>query len=202
MNTHPDVDQFFSRYPERTFDKGSLLLRPGDGDKAYYLTKGSVIQYDISEAGDKLVVNTYKEGAFISLLGILCETPVDFFFEARERVSARVAPSKGTAAFLRTHPDVAYETLERLVRGSDGLLHRLASMMAGGAELRILQELRIMQARFARPDHSVAVTMSELGAQTGLARETVSRALKKLRASGAITSSRGRITLSDKIDTL
>ncbi len=196
MHTHPDVNQFFSHYPERRFDKASLLLRPGDGDKAFYLVKGTVSQYDISDAGDKLVVNTYKEGAFISLLSILCATPVDFFFEAQSNVTARVAPAKDVATFLRAHPDVVYETLERLVRGSDGLLHRLASMMAGGAELRILQELRIMQARFGRPDHSVAVTMSELGAQTGLARETVSRALKKLRASGTITSSRGRITLS------
>lgn len=202
MNTHPEVDQFFNHYPERTFDKGSIVMHPGDGEKAYYLIKGSVIQYDISEAGDKLIVNTYKEGAFISLLGILCETPVDFFFEARDAVTARVAPSKDVAAFLRDHPGVVYETLERLVRGSDGLLHRLASMMAGGAELRILQELRIMQARFGRPGSSVAVTMSDLGAQTGLARETVSRALKKLRERGAITSTRGRITLTDDIDTL
>lgn len=181
----------------RTFDKGSLLLRPGDSDKAYYLAEGVVIQYDISDSGDKLVVNTYKAGAFIPLPDIICALPASFFFEAQSSVTAHVAPSHEVAAFLRAHPDIVYETLERIVRGSDGLLRRLASIMAGGAEVRILQELRIMQARFGRPDRSVAVTTSELGAQTGLARETVSRALKKLRASGIITSSRGRITLSD-----
>lgn len=192
---NPAVDTFFDRYPERSYEKGSTIMRPGDGIKAYYIVSGSIIQYDISSAGDKLIVNTYKEGAFIPLLTIVCGTPSDFFFEAYSQTTVRVAPSKEVATFLKHSPDITYETLERLVRGTDGMLHRIASMMDGGAEMRILQTLQIMQARFGHPDGSVSVTMSELGAQTGLARETVSRALKKLRIAGAISSSRGRITI-------
>lgn len=198
MSINPETQQFFNRFPKRSFEKGDILMRPGDGQTTYYIAAGTIIQYDISETGDKLIVNTYKEGAFVSLLGILCESKVDFFFEAQSKVTVHAAPSRDVAAFLRSSPEVTFETLERLVRGTDGMLHRLARAMEGGAELRILQELRIIQARFGHTGESLSVTMSELGAQTGLARETVSRALKKLREAGVITSSRGRITLIDK----
>lgn len=186
---------FFAAYPERAYAKGELLLRPSDSGMVYYIESGVVVQYDISERGEKLVVNTYKPGSFLYLPNLLGQSDINFFFEASEQVVARRAPSRDVAAFIAQQPGVAYDTLVRLTRGTDGLLRRLAGTMAGGAEARVLQELKLLQARFPRAEGKVAITIVELAAQTGLARETVSRAVKKLRETGAVSVARGKFTI-------
>ena len=186
---------FFAAYLERAYAKGELLLRPGDSGIVYYIESGVVVQYDISERGEKLVVNTYKPGSFLYLPNLLGQSDINFFFEASEQVVARRAPSRDVAAFIAQQPGVAYDTLVRLTRGTDGLLRRLAGTMAGGAEARVLQELKLLQARFPRAEGKVAITIVELAAQTGLARETVSRAVKKLRETGAVSVARGKFTI-------
>jgi CRP/FNR family transcriptional regulator len=186
---------FFAAYLERAYAKGELLLRPGDSGIVYYIESGVVVQYDISERGEKLVVNTYKPGSFLYLPNLLGQSDINFFFEASEQVVARRAPSRDVATFIAQQPGVAYDTLVRLTRGTDGLLRRMAGTMAGGAEARVLQELKLLQARFPSAEGKVAITIVELAAQTGLARETVSRAVKKLRETGAVNVAGGKFTI-------
>ena len=186
---------FFAAYLERAYAKGELLLRPSDSGMVYYIESGVVVQYDISERGEKLVVNTYKPGSFLYLPNLLGQSDINFFFEASEQVVARRAPSRDVAAFIAQQPGVAYDTLVRLTRGTDGLLRRMAGTMAGGAEARVLQELKLLQARFPSAEGKVAITIVELAAQTGLARETVSRAVKKLRETGVVGVVGGKFTI-------
>ena len=188
---------FFADYPLRTYVKDEVIVRPGENTKAMYIVSGAVAQYDISKSGDKLVVNLYKPGAFLSIATTLTDMPEEFFFEATEPVVVHVAPKKELAKFLAENSDVALDALARISRGSSGLMLRLARVMEGSAEGRIMLELEIMKARFAGKDAGVAITEARLAAQTGLARETVSRALKRLKSSGAITAERGRIFLSN-----
>lgn len=189
------LSTFFARYPAHIYNKGDVLVQAGDTPPAFYVTEGLIIQYDISASGDKLVVNMYKPGACISLAGILNDIPSEFFFESADYTTVHTAPSADAAAFLRDNPDVTYDALKRISRGSNGLMLRLARAMEGSAEGRILQELTIMQARFSDADGSVHISDTELATQTGMARETVSRSLKKLQSKGLITTQRGVITL-------
>lgn len=188
---------FFAAYPLRSYGKGELLLRPGDDGMVQYVETGLVVQYDISERGEKLAVNTYKPGTFLYLPNILGQSDISFFFEASVATTARRAPRADFTKFLQQQPSVVYDTLTRLTRGTDGILRRLAGTMEGGAEARVLQELKLLQARFPRAGGKVAVTIVELAAQTGLARETVSRAVKKLRESGAIDLAGGKFTIRE-----
>ncbi len=193
--TQQQTKDFFSRYPERTYKKGEIIMRPGDASHVYFVESGTIMQYDIAENGEKLVVNTYGQGAFILLASILNDIAIDFFFEAQTMVTVRVAPRRDVATFLEQHPTIVLATLARLSRGTNGLLHRVAQMMEGGAEAQILQTLTTIQARFPSHDGSIAITAAQLAEQTGLARETVSRAIKRLRVAGKITTARGKITL-------
>ncbi len=194
-NTEQLTKEFFATYPMRNYGKGELLLRPGDDGVVQYIESGLVVQYDISERGEKLAVNTYKPGTFLYLPNILGQSDITFFFEASIATVTRRAPRADFTKFLAAEPGVVYDTLERLTRGTDGVLRRLAGTMEGGAEARVLQELKLLQARFPRAGGKVTVTIVELAAQTGLARETVSRAVKRLRENGAIDTTGGKFTI-------
>ncbi len=199
MSVGQKIDSYFSNYPDRSYRKGEALIRPGDMPQAHFIAHGIVTQYDIAKNGHKLVLNVFKPGSFIPLANILNDIPSDFFFEATEQTIVHQAPSAGVRNFLLENPEVTFDALSRISRGSNGLLMRLARAMEGDAEGRILQELLIIQSRFLAPGKPISISDTDLATQTGLARETVGRSLKRLDEKGIIRSSRGKVTLLDSL---
>lgn len=179
------VEAFFASYPSRKYPKGQILIHGGDDPQhIFYLTQGKVRQYDISYRGDEVVMNVYKSGAFFPMLWALTDLQNRHFFSAENDVEVRVAPKDKVVEFLKTNPDVAMDLLTRLYIGVDGLLGRMAHLMAGSARSRLLYELIIECKRFGEPDKKgeliIPVSEGDLAARAGLSRETVSREMQKL----------------------
>jgi CRP-like cAMP-binding protein len=72
--------------------------------------------------------------------------------------------------------------------------------MAGTARSRVLYELLIECQRFGAPngqDIAISLTETDIGARAGLARETVSREMHKLKKSGLIAIMKNKITVNN-----
>lgn len=195
------IETFFTQYPGRTHAKGDVILRPGAHvDHVQFLASGSIIEYDISDTGSKIVVNTFKPGAFFPMAYILNKTKSPFFFEASTDAYIHAAPQADVMKFMHEHPEVTLDLLARLYRGVDGLLHRQVQLMSGSARDRLWQELTVAATRFGEKRLGGAVfipiTTEQLAQQTGLARETISRELSKLRSEGMATTTRGGVQVN------
>lgn len=194
------VREFFAKCPEKTFAKGQTVLLPDENElpPVTYLIQGVIVQYDITKSGDKVVVNMFKPGAFFPMSCAMNGIPNPFYFEASEDCVARQAKAEDVVAFLRAQPEVVYDLLQRVYRGTDGLLGRMAKLLGGDAQARLLYEIHIHAQRFGKktPDGiTIKITEEALAQQTGLARETVSRELTKLREQGLLRQARGSITI-------
>lgn len=199
--TIPDkLNDFFADYPLKTYDAGELVLFPdNETPPVSYLVKGRVGQYDIADSGAKNMLTIYRPGAFFPMASAISGKPNKYFFEALEPLQLRQAPAEAVVDFLNQEPAVMFDLLRRLYSGMDGLLGRMSLLMKGTAESRLRYELAILKDRFGQPQAdgstSIAVTEGELAAQTGLARETVSRELTKLAEQGFLRLTKGRIIL-------
>ncbi|MGB4759366.1 MAG: Crp/Fnr family transcriptional regulator [Candidatus Saccharimonadales bacterium] len=198
MHVTDKVASFFADYPDKTFEAGEhIALSHDTNPPVSFIVDGRVSQYDISENGNQITLTLYKQGAFFPLLPVLSGHPNKYFFEAFGTVCVRQAPAEDVLEFLRGEPEVMLDLLCRLYSGMDGLLGRMSLLMDGSAKSRILLELSFMAERFGskQADNSylVAITQTQLASQTGLARETVSRELKKLSESGKVTLGKGAI---------
>jgi CRP/FNR family cyclic AMP-dependent transcriptional regulator len=195
------VEQFFAAYTLRAVDEGEILIHGGEEPTGiFYLVSGQVRQYDISERGNELILNTFKAPAFFPMPWALNRTPNTFFFEAGPDTQYRRAPADAVVTFVEQNPDVLLDLLKRTYRGTDALLMRMANLMDGSAYRRIVLELLIMARRFGEetPDgHVLAVQESDLARNAGVSRETVSRELQKLKAAGIVTTSRKQIIIPD-----
>jgi CRP/FNR family transcriptional regulator len=196
------IDQFFSKYTLRTLKAGEILVQAGEDPQGiFYLADGRVRQYDISEHGTELVLNTFKAGAFFPIAWALNKMPNTYFFEALTPISYRSAPAEDVINFLKENPDVLLDLLARVYRGADGILRRMALMIGGGAHRRSLFELYIASQRFGKKqeDGSVSIPMheGELARSAGLSRETLSRELQNLKKSGTVHITRKEIVLKD-----
>jgi len=201
------VATFFAKYPQRTYKKGEVLIFAHmDLSTVFYLEQGTVIQYDITPSGDRSVLNTYKKGAFFPMSNAINTIDTPYFFEADEDVSVRCAPARETVSFVRSHPDVMFDLLSRTYRGTDGLLLRMSELMHGDAMSQVLREIWILAERFGTERAAKGrklirrVSEAQLAERTGLARETVSRAIVRLKNGGILSNEHGHLVLLNRDD--
>jgi CRP/FNR family transcriptional regulator, anaerobic regulatory protein len=197
------ITDFFNSYPLQKHKKGQVLIHAGDNPMhVLQLVSGKVKQYDLSYRGDEVVLNVFKPPAFFPMSYAMNKTPNKYFFEADSDLELRKAPTEEVVTFVRANNDVLYDLLGRVYRGADGLLERMAHLMAGTAKTRVLFELIVECRRFGEEGPSgwaVALSESDIGARAGLSRETVSREISKLRADGIISINNRQISVPDLV---
>jgi CRP-like cAMP-binding protein len=198
------IAEFFKEYPKQAFSKGQIMVHAGEEPAGvWYVVDGRVNQYDIAASGNEVVVNVFKRGAFFPMSWAINKTPNQYFFKAGTKVVAHLAPADDAAAFLSREPDVLFDLLARVYRGTDGLLRRVAHIMGGDARSRLIFEIIIATHRFGTKDADEAWHMplkeGELARQSGLSRETVNRVIRDLKVEGLVSVSAGGLTVSDMI---
>lgn len=197
------VTHFFANYPVRRYSQGDIILFADNTiPPILSITKGRIAQYDIAENGNKAMLNIFQPPAFLPIMNAINQTPNRHFYEALTDVQVRVAPPEEAVQFLHDNPDVTFDLLARLYIGVDGLLGRITQLMAGTARARLILELSIAAQRFGVDEGKakvVKITETQLAQQTGLARETVSRELQKLKQAGLIATTKGVITVYDSL---
>ncbi len=197
------LTKHFSKYELKKYPKGKLItLANQEPAGISLLVSGLVEQYDITPEGNKLTVNVYKPPAFFPMSWAINKTPNAYFFSALTDVELKQANADETVAFLKANPDVMFDLLSRVYRGTDALLRRLMLAASGIAASRLIFELLIEAYRFGIESNDgtvlVKVKQSVLAARSGLARETVSRELYKLEQENLITRNKQEITINIK----
>ncbi len=185
------IDTFFTQQKRQHYKSGEILIRADDSPAGvYYLKKGNVKQYFISRKGEEIVLNIFKPISFFPMSWAINNTENIYFFEAVDPLEVWRAPQENVVEFIKDNPDVLYNLMSRVYRGTDGMLLRMAYLMSGSAYARLITELLIQTKRFGRPieDGSFELTMTEgnLAMSAGMTRETVSREMKNLKDKGIV----------------
>lgn len=196
------IEAFFAQYRLRKYSKGQVLILNGDDTNyIYHLVKGKVKEYDVSYRGDELILNVFKPPAFFPMSLAINKVPNPYIYEAETDIEIHQAPADDVVAFIKANPDVLFDLLSRVYRGLDGLLGRVAHLMASNAKDRVIYELLIEARRFGaiQQDGSYLLDIHErdLGARAGLSRETVSREITKLKNDGLISLDDKHIHIED-----
>lgn len=181
------IEDFFAQYRLRKYFKGQILILSGDDtDYIFKIVKGKVKQYDVTHQGDEIILNVYKPPAFFPMSLAINQITNPYIYEAETDIEIRQAPVGDVLAFIKENPDVMFDLLSRLYRGVDGLLGRMAHLMAGSARSRIIYELLVEARRFGTElkegGCELHISEKDLGSRAGLSRETVSRELHKLKS--------------------
>lgn len=195
------IDKFFKQFKFQKYRKGEILIRADDDPIGiFYLTRGYVKEYAITKKGDEIVVNVFKPFSFFPMSWAINNTPNEYFYEAMTELSVWRAPRDKVITFIKSEPDVLYDLMGRFFRGADGLLTRMTYLMAGNAYSKLVMELIIHAKRFGKQKgRSFQLKLSEkdLAAESGMARETVSREMKLLKEKGLFTINKNVLTIKD-----
>lgn len=195
------IEDFFQSYPLKRYKKGQIIVYADDDPQGiFFLESGDVRQYVISNSGDEVVVNVFKPPAFFPMSWAMNRTSNRYFFETASDTKLRIAPTEKTVQFIQENPDILFDLLARVYRGTDVLLRRMTHLMKGNARSRTMLELVIACQYFGTKQgdtHVVEMAETELAARSGLTRETISRELHKLHKKGYITVTHKHIAINN-----
>lgn len=191
---------YFKKHRARTYEKGQILIFAGDEPgQIFYLLKGTVRMYDVSYRGEEIVANVFKPGAFFPMSWAINHTPNGYFYQAADDVEVVLADAGETVEFIKENPDVMFDLLARVYRGTDGMILRMMQLMGGSAKERLVLELLLECKRFGKTSENgtckLRMTETELASRAGLTRETISRELQKLAREKLVIVKQGYITL-------
>ncbi|MCA9331744.1 Crp/Fnr family transcriptional regulator [Candidatus Saccharibacteria bacterium] len=200
QNVSKKIQNFYSKYGSKHYKKGDIIIH-SDVDPAgvYLLIDGTVEQSDITPAGNRVTVNVYGPGAFFPMSWAINKTPNTYLFTATADVVLKCAHADEIIDFVFNNPDVMFDLLSRVYRGTDALLKRSVLTASGIAKHRVILELLIEAQRFGSPHYHgktrINIRRHDLAARSGLARETISRELHKLEDAGMLELHKHNILL-------
>lgn len=196
------IEGFFNDYPLRKFNKGQILVLPGElPEHAYLLVEGRLKLYDKSYRGDQIVIDMFKSPAFFPLSLIMNSSASFLVHEADTDIIVRQAPVESILEFLNANPPVVLNLLSVVYGKFDSALKRVARLIDGSAKVRLVNELLVACDQIGErcPDGScrLHIDQATLAGRIGLARETINREMKSLKERGLVAVSRSYVTVPD-----
>lgn len=197
------LDRFFENQTEHKYEAREILIRADEEPSGvFYLVDGIVRMYAVSSQGEEVVINLYQPVSFFPMAWVLNNSTSHYYFETLTQVTARKAARDEFLRFIKSEPEILLELLKRIYRGLDGYFSRMEYLMSGSAQARLITEILIYAKRFGVKKESgveveIKLTEKDLAAQTGVARETVSREIHKLKAKGFIKFDKNILTIKD-----
>lgn len=184
------LQSFFYKFKLLSFAKGEAVISPLN-KKIFFLTKGVVKMTFLSKEGIELTLNIYKPFSIFPMSIVFNGKENKYLFSSLTKAEGYFAPLSAFRRLLKKNPGIVFDLLKRIYQGLDGFFLHLESLLLGDAYLRILTHLIIYAKRFGQVSTDKIIfnwqlTHQQLASQTGLARESVTREIKKLQDKGLI----------------
>lgn len=195
------VARFFGKQTEIAFKKGETIIEAGaDPSGVFYLQKGFVRQYSISDEGQELTLHFFKPGSFFPLFWAVNNEPNRYFYESFNATETFLAPKEQFLTFLKNEPEILFDLTSRLLYGLHGLLTRVEYLISADAKHRVFGTLLFLAKHFGqKTDGKVFLTEKfthqDIARIAGTTRETVSRELEKLNGEGIISQRRQQLII-------
>ncbi len=200
---------FLEKYQTRNFQKGEIIVFQGEAPRHTFIVKKGVVKsYNLSVNGDEKPMSFYTELSVFPGPWTFHKAPSAFYyFEAFTDCTLYYVPRDEYLEFLKSDPEIMYETVESYIKDSVGTSMRLNALQHSRASDKLLYTLHYLTLTHGRKldDNVIEITLNlthqDFANLTGLTRETTATELNRLKTKGVI--SYGKHTLYQiKLDKL
>lgn len=180
------IESFFSRFRLIHYQSGETLFSAQDTPPGiFYLKKGFVRQFYISEQGVELTIHMYGPESHFPMMWGLTEIPNRHHFQALTEIDVFLAPKDKVIEFFESEPRIAFDFSKRLLTGLDGLARRIESITFGKAYDRVVSVMLYLANHFGdKRGKAISInhrfTHNDIAALVGITREHVSLEMEKL----------------------
>lgn len=197
------LEKFFDQFRRLNYKKGEVIIRPNDEPSGvFYINRGYVKVYNLSESGQELDLIIFKPGDFFPMIWAFNDVPLTQYCEAMTPIEAHRSSKEDFKEFLHRNPEVLWEVTSKILVRLRGLLERMEYMVFGNAYQKVASILVICAERFGIKQKNeilirVPLTHRDIASLVGLTRETTSVELKKLERSKLVSKKGGQFRVRD-----
>ncbi|MEF9952779.1 MAG: Crp/Fnr family transcriptional regulator [Clostridium sp.] len=175
------------------YKKGNTIFSEGDTGRTLYLvSEGKVKLYKYTSDGREQILHILSEGDFFGELNLLKESQYGFYAKAIEDCRLCTLGKEEFRDIIASNPKIGIKILEvmgdRLTR-LESLAQNLATKDVDSRFAYLLTELADKYGIKEGTSTVISLTLSreDMASYIGVARETISRKLKKFQEEGLIT---------------
>jgi CRP/FNR family transcriptional regulator, cyclic AMP receptor protein len=183
------------------FQRGDILVHEGaPGDALYLIESGRVALRITTPAGEVTTLSVLGAGQAFGEMALVGRRPRTATAVALEPVRTLLMSRERFEGLRRESPDVDRLLVDILASRVDRLSRQLAEVMYLSAETRLARRLLTLASVYRDGSEPVVVplTQDDLAGLVGATRPTTNQLLRQLAADGAVTLSRGRVTVLDE----
>lgn len=199
----PATADFVRNYPVKTYARNqTILLQDDTPDVVFCIRSGFVKAYHIDDQGSEQLLWFGSSADIFPMMWLFGLTPdVQYFFSAFTEVEAYVVPRQELLEHLEQNPDALMALTRTLVTRMNDAFSHLDATKKARADKKVAHALQYLSLRFG---HSVTgqtyrivlpLTHQDIANLLGLARETVTIELQKLKLKGCIHYTKTSLTV-------
>lgn len=194
------VDSFFQEHVLSSYRKKDLLVHPNDFfSTIFYIKKGYVRVYRISEQGEELTLTILKPKDFFPFHYGLGKLSSQYYLQAITSLEVWRAPQERFQLFVKSNPEIFYELTTQILVRFDGVLSRMECLVFSSARVKVATILLACAKRFGMEQDGdriiqVPLTHHDIATLVGITRETTSLEMKKLENEGFVAR-KGRLVV-------
>jgi CRP-like cAMP-binding protein len=197
------LSSYFEKYKTVSFDKGEIILKPGDKPNYIgFIKTGYVRLYLMTEDGKEITLQFFKPIFWLTQIFAMTGIENKYYFEAMTPVEMYTAPIKETTEFLRSDHELSAEIMKIVLTGFLDTIDRLGYLLAGDAYGKVAMMVALLSKRskeegpiYGKIDFGI--THKLIASLTGLTRETVTLQMLKLEKEGLIVNKNRRVIVKD-----
>jgi CRP/FNR family transcriptional regulator, nitrogen oxide reductase regulator len=183
---------------ECRFKKGDLVFREGDQCDFFYVVKqGRVKCFKESRTGKHFITNVSTVSDSLGVTAMFEGEPRFLSARVVEDTTLLRVKREDYMSWVRRHPSVMLTMLTLSARVVGSIYDRFIDMVGETAEQRICNVLYMLYGKFGG---SLNFTCEEIADLVGTTTETAIRILAKLKGSGVLAPTRGKILILDQTE--
>jgi CRP/FNR family cyclic AMP-dependent transcriptional regulator len=199
-----DLEELAQHLIERRFPKNATVVEEGlPGDYMYVIRQGRAKVTKSSEDGREKIMNFLETGSFFGDMALLGDETRSASVKTLEDSVLLALSRRDFIDLLRQSPDLSLAVIAELANRLRETNEQARSLSFQGVEERTRSLFeRIARAHETRPDVRVtpALTHQQIADMVGTSRETVTRAIKQLKAAGWLDQEGKRYVIPAGID--
>lgn len=194
-------------WTKREYKLNQILIHAGDEvSRFYYVSKGYVKVYSISEDGEERILLILKPGDLFPLLkdpNQSSQTSL-YFYQAMTDVVLHMVEQQQLIDGLKHNSEYSWELLRYISEFNNTLTHRLAQLENRGAEDKLASLFTYLVSVCGKPTKlnayllDLRLTHQDIASLLGLTRETVSNQMKAQEKKGAVAYRNGYLLINTR----
>jgi CRP/FNR family cyclic AMP-dependent transcriptional regulator len=199
-----DLEELAQHLIERRFPKNATVVEEGlPGDYMYVIRQGRAKVTKSSEDGREKIMNFLETGSFFGDMALLGDETRSASVKTLEDSVLLALSRRDFIDLLRQSPDLSLAVIAELANRLRETNEQARSLSFQGVEERTRSLFeRIARSHETRPDVRVtpALTHQQIADMVGTSRETVTRAIKQLKAAGWLDQEGKRYVIPAGVD--